>query len=660
MFNAVIDDFPDWMQHSVEPWKYKRPSLAEKRAARAGLKRWPACHGHPNDLETLTVLESLLESEGALAPFPDNLERHGCWWLTLSGPESRRSISSKHLLALYGAADGNRDGLMASLAYLETAPDQCGALHVARRVRSSFLRAKIEEVLRWARQHGVSLFGWRPDALHALSRLQEDYRWALSSAVHASREGVVCTALNWPALKAARQSTPAKLSFMPARLVWWRITGVNLPRGIQLPSMQGFKFGTLRQLVAEFNLRIDRPDESLVGGWLQAFCSLVGLFDSYGAVQSFVAKGFEWSLKGIHDAGQFRLPPESDLWTPSKWAPLCLRHPRAVEFAHHFSRLEQKNLTPNSLLALRRSVAQVDYPRVTKKWKTLAEVCFGAGLSGPEFDFYRDFWRKVAPKPADFLPNVMVHGDDVGLPGWTLRKLPTDDYRGPMLGVLTGCCQHLMGAGRACAENGVTSPFSAFYIFERNNRLVAQSWIWRNAAGDLVIDSIEAIDRSRDVINAVAGLLTAAQGQLLSIALGVGCVYLGDTSSGITLDVGNQMGLYGQGAIEAFQGHEGYLNSEKSTPADDCGYFDGRDHCLVYGEPNPSVTALPCVENYQRAANIQLYTVGGEPFTPPDDLSDRILATTDGHVITSHRELDLAMRMGADIRVICFEDGLFA
>jgi hypothetical protein len=115
----------------------------------------------------------------------------------------------------------------------------------------------------------------------------------------------------------------------------------------------------------------------------------------------------------------------------------------------------------------------------------------------------------------------------------------------------------------------VESPFSAFYVVTRNEKIVAQSWVWRTKNNGLVLDSIEAIDRSESVIEAAAQLWQAAALQLMG-QLGIKTLFIGKTTSGITRPVRNALSI---GATECTH-----------DAIDYSGYYDGRTHCLWVGE----------------------------------------------------------------------------
>jgi hypothetical protein len=70
--------------------------------------------------------------------------------------------------------------------------------------------------------------------------------------------------------------------------------------------------------------------------------------------------------------------------------------------------------------------------------------------------------------------------------------LKREDVRGMFLGNYTSCCQHPGGAGEECAYHGQCSPYGAFFVVtDAGGRIIAQSWTWESAEGDLTFDNIE-------------------------------------------------------------------------------------------------------------------------------------------------------------------------
>ena len=120
-------------------------------------------------------------------------------------------------------------------------------------------------------------------------------------------------------------------------------------------------------------------------------------------------------------------------------------------------------------------------------------------------------------KPVDDnsrIPRIMIGGEEVGFPGYYLRRLDVessaDAAMAACLGKLSNCCQSLSGeAGQPCAIHGLTSKEGGFYVVCKGNiqdydikdPLVCQSWVWRSQTDALVIDSVESDLKEINVIN---------------------------------------------------------------------------------------------------------------------------------------------------------------
>lgn len=412
-------------------------------------------------------------------------------------------------------------------------------------------------------------------SLTVISRVKEWMRWALTerrSQMSSSRK------LNWKLAKKASQDPKLRFSLMSRAAQWTTLTGE--PPALRLTFLEGFKVGTYLRL-----RRFCREDSPEVRGLTQALFNLVRLLGDEASIRRFVKdSGLKWSAKGLHDAGQFTLPTTG--WTPARWAPLCLKFPRAVRYASSFAKLEALGLMPGSLAQLRLQSVQLGYGKVPAEFRALADLMAHHEIPGDEFQMYLKFWKTVKVKPKDHMPALHVEGVELGLPPqWKMIKLDPDSYLGPFLGSLSACCQHLAGAGSSCAEHGVISPFSAFYVIFMGNTVIAQSWAWRTVTGAVVFDSIESLYR-KDHLETVAKFYREAANRMLHSPLKVPAVYLGATSSGITSNVMSCLNLSEQDHCE--------------TPLDVCSYYDGEYHNLLAGQPSSKVMKVPKVLGYER------------------------------------------------------------
>jgi len=115
-----------------------------------------------------------------------------------------------------------------------------------------------------------------------------------------------------------------------------------------------------------------------------------------------------------------------------------------------------------------------------------------------------DEYCKMVPANSDrLLPNIVVSDKK-----YFICKLSFDDLRGPFLGLVTCCCQHLDGVGYTAAKYGYVQENSCFYVMFKGSppgnshidtntlstkNIVAQCWAWRNIDSDTVaFDSVEA------------------------------------------------------------------------------------------------------------------------------------------------------------------------
>ena len=90
----------------------------------------------------------------------------------------------------------------------------------------------------------------------------------------------------------------------------------------------------------------------------------------------------------------------------------------------------------------------------------------------------------------------------------SIAKLPEDSLVNLYIGDLTGCCQHLTGAGKRVCKDGWKNSHNCNYIFKSDSgAIVAHMWVWMDRAANLIIDSVEA--RSYASMEEIAELIRA-------------------------------------------------------------------------------------------------------------------------------------------------------
>lgn len=442
---------------------------------------------------------------------------------------------------------------------------------------------------------------YKPTSLRGVVKLAELGENLAHAAVHElSRESLAAGPrfddLRHDLLKLIERQPRQLVPLLPVAKQWKHLmpdVPFKLNEGSKVSSLSGFKCGVLVRIIKEFDVLEDPPQlkrakarntpayhlfgmnqsraQELEAN-ISAIFQLVRLFRDYEAVKRFVgAAGHDWSLKGVHDAGQFALPKESN-WSQPAWASKCLRVPEMVQHAGFFGQLDEHGFDPKNTRELKRDVVLCGYPAATPGFEALLHACADAGLSPSSYRSHLKFWQGLKPRNADYLPDVVVNGAEVGLDDqWQFTKLKAGDFRGPLLGVLTGCCQHLEGAGRESAISGVSDPNAGFYVVTRNGVVMAQCWAWRNSTNGVVFDSWESIYRDEVCINAFAELIKVAAQRLVQVDNSVQGVFLGSTSSGVTAQVAQAMDISGK--AEEYQ---------TQTLAKD-GYYDGARHHLLAG-----------------------------------------------------------------------------
>ena len=99
-----------------------------------------------------------------------------------------------------------------------------------------------------------------------------------------------------------------------------------------------------------------------------------------------------------------------------------------------------------------------------------------------------------------------IDGNNYGLSGYHLIKIPIDDPHPYLLGHLTNCCQSIGGHSEQCVIDGITLPENGFYILLKGDdkkglfnadsslnydafKLLGQGYVWLSDVGNVGFDS---------------------------------------------------------------------------------------------------------------------------------------------------------------------------
>lgn len=108
--------------------------------------------------------------------------------------------------------------------------------------------------------------------------------------------------------------------------------------------------------------------------------------------------------------------------------------------------------------------------------------------------------------------------------------LEPNDKKQVILGQLSVCCQRLNGSAEASMMEGLINPDSGFLVFEREEKLLAQSWIWLTEdKTTLVLDNIELADERTpyDILDLIKLWIKKSSYQNIQMGIGYNNVHIG-------------------------------------------------------------------------------------------------------------------------------------
>lgn len=157
-----------------------------------------------------------------------------------------------------------------------------------------------------------------------------------------------------------------------------------------------------------------------------------------------------------------------------------------------------------------RDAIALEHYTMAKIYPDMAKFCFKRGWASEHFnkatgllEKYERYYGAGQTKRGALIPEINIDGKRFGKEGYYFYKLPDGDPRGLQLGEYTDNCQHIAGAGAACAEYGFMCPSSGFYVVahKETDEIIAQSWAWRGKNGEMVFDSLEGLGERMDWLN---------------------------------------------------------------------------------------------------------------------------------------------------------------
>jgi hypothetical protein len=413
-------------------------------------------------------------------------------------------------------------------------------------------------------------------ALRCLGKLSPALRWA---AVHGVTNYPVnkfkqirIADLNWSAVKEVQVGPKWKRgNYAPSQVQWQLLGYVAAPTGLGCTPPSSASIPVFKGILTD--LCTGTLEGVALAALNVAVWRLAQVWRSKTRALRYVERWFGDNPDraiALHDAGQCpELPSGVKI---QQWLALAEKFgPEVLAAAGAWEVVEKKlGGVPSSLTQLRKELSNYKYLHICSSEAEVGMLNRMLGeypaMGEKTASHYLRFLRHTPAKMWETLPQVRVTGSDIGLEGeWKIEKLDHDDPVGPMLGLVTNCCQHLDGAGSECAVAGYSLPWSAFYVWRYRGKIVAQSWAWRGTAIDgvkgevVTFDSIEAL--SGAYVEGIADLLVEAAKQIISSSLGIKEVRLGKTGYGITGAVQNRLTPVERHFTQAFpEGYVGYMD----------------------------------------------------------------------------------------------------
>ena len=139
-------------------------------------------------------------------------------------------------------------------------------------------------------------------------------------------------------------------------------------------------------------------------------------------------------------------------------------------------------------------VKNVEYDNIDIGNDEVAKEAKSFGYNQKEFEQIQRIYNEGELRDYSSIPRIV--GEENGMKYEMLR---CDDPLGLTIGERTDCCQKINDDGVTSMEHSMVSPDGrVFYIRDEFDRIVAQSWVWRNQ-NVICFDDIEISDKVYDV-----------------------------------------------------------------------------------------------------------------------------------------------------------------
>jgi len=415
-------------------------------------------------------------------------------------------------------------------------------------VRNEFLAFKHESLNqlicrfrgdRWLSQNLLySKWLFSNKAIYALGRISAPLRWAAIKNIdfdtfNIANAKIRISDLNWGEVKRVQSKNYLKAQNCPPRLQWQILIG-QCPDGLEKYSPLTIKRSLYEELSMICNIDPYNGPDTNEGHRLPCW-KLASLLNNVQEIKQYAKKcNKPMNAIGIHDMGQFSTPSSKN----DDWKKLCMKYGSEItEYCSLWSSIENQNSgnVPDNLTELRQLANLCSYTNIINSEVALAAS--RAKLAQSEFEQYQSWYMSLNIKTYETIPCPNIIMNDI-----VLRKLSYNDPSAPLMGLHTNCCQHPNGAAHSCAKAAIEDPNCAIWVFEKNDEILAQTFVWRHE-NVLIFDSIESKDRSTTMAEKLEKIFMLGIKSVLG-RLGINEVRFGDTSYGLTLNFVGPCGVW--------------------------------------------------------------------------------------------------------------------
>jgi len=260
--------------------------------------------------------------------------------------------------------------------------------------------------------------------------------------------------------------------------------------------------------------------------WASLISHRIKLVLAYGNDIVSIRKRLDSHYSSIHDSAQFEYPSETTL----HWGPWLDKHSSLWKYSGYLPIVEKK--------LGRIAHSKEEFLGTISEEVLATKELLGLDISPDDMSLYTELYATPHSGPKYTPDPVAVPRTENGF-NLTMSQLEPGDKIGPVLGKLTNCCQHLSGDASDCARNIWFRKDCSAWVIKNNEKVVAQSYIWMNSEGMLVIDSVEFNSDhtlSEMMEELVVGMYKETIDNLISSKT-VRCIAIAETHYGITSDL---------------------------------------------------------------------------------------------------------------------------